>query len=112
MSGSADHRLRNTHQVEDGQGEVACVGAEETSRTNVPSNGSCDDSECTPGHLNLRLGCELGNEEEEKGEVEEEEEQDEAERASERGDELQEGRQCKSCERLVVCKPVHAVHAP
>lgn len=102
-------------QLENWQSEVARVGAEEASSADVPGNGSRDDTESATSRLNSSDGGELGNEEEQEGEVQEDlkkgqesallsatnfekhtqqqltEEEDQAEGASERGDEQDEG---------------------
>lgn len=88
VDGITSSERGHTHQVDDGQGEVAGVWAEKTSSTDVPSNGSRHNSK---GTSSSRYGTDtsnVGNEEEQESEVEEEEQEDQTEGASERGHKL------------------------
>lgn len=58
-------------ELEDRQGEVARVGAEETGSANVPGDGSGNNTKAAASLLDLSVGGELGNEQEKEGEVQE-----------------------------------------
>lgn len=78
-------------ELDDGEGEVARVGGQETSGSDVPSDGGGEDTKRTTGGLDLGVAGELGDEEEQESDVEEEEEGDQTHRRSERGHEHDEG---------------------
>lgn len=90
---AGERRLVLAGKVADWEGEDGRVGGEKTGRTDVPGNGSGEDTSCATGGLqvlcsgHLSRGCaEVVDEEEKEGDVEEEEEGDETDRGAEGGD--------------------------
>lgn len=65
--------LVSARKFDDGKRKVARVGGEQAGRTDVPSDGSGDDTKCAASCLNCRDSSELGDKQEHKRNVEEEE---------------------------------------